>query len=512
MSKCSTNSMKVFTPWRRKPWDQKKVQHLYRRIGFGATPEEISLALTKTPSQVIDEILAEAKAKPITPAPWYNDWSNKEIRDGDGAAKQGIGDPAMRELWGSSRQFMMYELFDGMRSGSLRDRMVMFWMDHFASNQPNLRTPSMEYKKLALYQKFAVGNVKDFVRALGLDPWMHKFLNGIDNTKSHPNENYARELYELFTLGVDRGYTEQDIRETARALTGYNKWDRAQRNWAYGKEGTDPVFTPETFDDGQKTIFGKTGNWGYDDVIDILFQKRRWHVARHICVKLYTYFVSPETKWRPIRKMINTMLRNNFEILPVLSVMFKSKHFFDDETMGTIIKSPLDLEIQFQRELKLETGADSNNNTLNKYSAYSAAVLAMNPINPPNVFGWPKDKTWLNSDSLLIRWERSSHSLLHQRRMPYSYDQYDHFKKFAQDLFGVNEKDVSMIATKLVDYFLPNGLYYEDEYDEAIAVLKSNIPENHFEDGTWSLASSTAGRQVHELLIHISKSPEFQLR
>ena len=518
MSKCSTNSMKVFNPWRRKPWDKRRIQHLYRRAGFGATPQQIEWALTKTPSQVVDAIIVQAKSSTIMPAPWWADWSNKELRDGDGASKEGIGDSGnndsgIRQLWVTSRALIRHTMYDNMRSGSLRDRMVFFWMDHFASNELNLRTPAMMYKKLALYQKHALGNVRDFVRAVGLDPWMHKFLNGIDNTKSHPNENFARELFELFTLGVDNKYTEQDIRETARALTGYNTWDRQQGNgWPYGREGTDPIFTPETFDDGDKTIFGQTGNWGYHDVIDILFTKRRWHVAHFICKKLYINFVSPEVKWKPLKRMINTMLRNDFEILPVLELILKSRHFFDDETIGSIIKSPIDITIQFQRELELETGEDSRGDSLNKFSEQTISMLAQDPINPPNVFGWPKDKTWLNSDSLIRRWDKCYNDILHQRRMPNSSDQFEHFRDFARNMFGTNEKDAVKIAVDLIDHFLPNGLHYEDEYDEAIRVFKSNIPENHYQDGTWSLASSTVGRQVYELIIHIYKSPEFQLR
>ena len=103
MSKCSTSSMKVFNGWARKPWDQRRVQHLYRRAGFGAKPSQVKLALRKTPSEVVDAIIKEAKARPVMRAPWWADWTNKEIRDGDGASKNGLGDSGMRALWGSSR-------------------------------------------------------------------------------------------------------------------------------------------------------------------------------------------------------------------------------------------------------------------------------------------------------------------------------------------------------------------------------------------------------------------------
>ena len=111
------------------------------------------------------------------------------------------------------------------------------------------------------------------------------YLNGFENTNNDPNENYARELYELFTLGEGIGYTQEDITETARALTGYNHWS---------EPGADIYFDASTFDSGSKTIFGQTGNWGYDDVIDNLFDQRGSEVATHICSKLYRFFVSPD--------------------------------------------------------------------------------------------------------------------------------------------------------------------------------------------------------------------------
>ena len=142
----------------------------------------------------------------------------------------------------------------------------MFWSNHFVIEFRDINQPAYLYQYYALLQTHALGNFKTFISEVGLAPAMLRYLNGFENKKNSPNENYARELYELFSLGEGNGYTQEDITETARALTGYN---RSKTN------GGIIEFNEKTYDKGSKTIFGQTGNWGYDDVINILFQEKK---------------------------------------------------------------------------------------------------------------------------------------------------------------------------------------------------------------------------------------------
>ena len=182
----------------------------------------------------------------------------------------------------------------------------------------------------------------------GLTNAMLFYLDGAFNNGRNPNENYARELFELFTLGEGNGYTEEDVVETSKALSGYT--ERGEVRWT-------PVLFDETaFDSGPKTILGQTGNWGYDDVIDILFQERPQEIAGFICQRLYEFFVHPDSSDAAgnaqtiISGMAATFISNDFELAPVLSQLFKSQHFFDENAIGVIIKSPFDIYLNFINE------------------------------------------------------------------------------------------------------------------------------------------------------------------
>ena len=207
------------------------------------------------------------------------------------------------------------------------------------------------YYYINCLQRNAIGNFRTLISEIGLTNAMLFYLDGAFNNGNNPNENYARELYELFTLGEGNGYTEEDIVETARALSGYT--DR-------GEEGCSPVnYRADRHDNGEKTILGQTGNWDYDDVIEILFTQRSNEIANYICSKLYQFFVHPDIDDEAgnartiIEGLAATFTANNFELAPVLRQLFKSEHFFDDDAVGVIIKSPFDLYFNLIKELGL---------------------------------------------------------------------------------------------------------------------------------------------------------------
>ena len=240
VTNCAMGTIDVYVPSIEKPWDNNRVLHLYRRLGFGASPEMVEEALNQQPADLIDSLIDEAISLPLSPEPEWADWNENDYDDFF---------PQRQEQYVN----WMHQWMEDMVTNGLRDKLALFWHNHYVTKFDSYLCPSYMYKYHKVLQENALGNFKAFTKAIGQTPAMRHFLNGVQNTNISPNENYARELYELFTLGQDNGYTQQDITETARALTG----------WVGGFIFCGPVgFLPEYFDDGEKTIFGQIGNWG----------------------------------------------------------------------------------------------------------------------------------------------------------------------------------------------------------------------------------------------------------
>ena len=215
----------------------------------------------------------------------------------------------------------------------MRDRLTLFWSNHFVTEYYMYNHPAYTFRYYNNLQSNVLGNFKNFVSVMGLDDAMLMYLNGYENRNNAPNENYARELYELFTLGEGNGYTQDDITETARALTGYNN----------RQDGGPIYFNPNRFDNGEKTIFGRKGNWNYDDVINILFEEKSDLISKFIVRKLYKHFISPDVNEAIVDELALYFVNNNFELEPLYKKLFKSEHFFNSYSSNVLIKSPVDL-------------------------------------------------------------------------------------------------------------------------------------------------------------------------
>ena len=372
--------------------------------------------------------------------------------------------------------------------------MVLFWSNHFVVEYLDVNQPAYLYQYYALLQTQVLGNFKTFVHQIGLNPAMLRYLNGYDNKNSSPNENYGRELYELFTLGQGNGYIQEDITETSRALTGYNKTVR------YG-----PItFNEKTFDKGSKTIFGRSGNWGYDDVIDILFDEKKDIIARYICEKIYKYFVSPKADEAIVSSLAATMISNNFELAPVYSQLFKSEHFFDEKNSNVLIKSPIDLMLGLHKTLgfKLDDTLDLEVQFRNKCRDMGQIIFS-----PVDVAGWQGNQDWINSETLPKRWEFSDYLLI-----KYWKKNKNQFKKLIISLVGNKETELKVIVNALKDFMFCPCKIKDEELSEAIAVFIGEVPENYFEDGTWSINDDSVPKQVYDLMRFFITLPEFQLK
>ncbi|EAR16256.1 DUF1800 domain-containing protein [Robiginitalea biformata] len=496
---CNTAPLTPYAP----PLDKTRVEHLFRRAGFSASVQTVDQSVGQTAGTLVDSLVNDALALPPLPAPAWQDWNRANYPADDDAAG-----PIIR----SQRDSWRLDYTQALLDNNLRDRMSFFWSNHFVTELEIYESPSYLYYYTDCLQRNALGNFKTFVSEIGLTYAMLYYLDGVYNNGDNPNENYARELYELFTLGEGNGYTEQDIIETARALSGYT--ERGEERW-------DPViFDITTFDPGVKTILGQSGTWGYDDVIDILFEQRPNEIATFICRKIYEFLVHPDSNDATgnaeaiISGMATTFISNNFELAPVVSQLLKSQHFFDDNAIGVIIKSPFDYYLNFINE----TGFGYDDTNLS-FALESSRLIGQELFEPVDVAGWQRDRQWINTNFIIGRW--LTIEVMIQGFFQANQEQ---FRTLAMDAVGPADSNTSnpeTVVRALVDKFLPKGLLTPQDFENAMDVFKiDDVPENYYGSdnipgglGLWMLAvSPEVPQQVFLLLMYLSRQPEFQLK
>jgi len=496
---CNTSSLAPYTT----PLDGQRAQHLYRRLGFSASVQTINQAIGQTAGNLVDSLILEAQNMPPLAAPTWADWNNSNYPEDDDQRGQ---------LMRSQQEEFKLAYTNSLLDNNLRDRLSFFWSNHFVTELDVYNCNSFLYHYINCLQRNAIGNFKTFVSEIGLTSAMLYYLDGVYNNGNNPNENYARELYELFTLGEGNGYTEQDIIETAKALSGY-----VER----GELGCEQVvFDPTKFNTENKTIFGRTGNWGYDDVIDILFEERANEIGYFICKKLYEFFVHPDATDAAnnaktiIDGLTATFISNNFELAPVLSQLFKSQHFFDDEAIGVIIKSPFDLYLNITKE----TGFEYDNTTIGSAINYSG-MLGQDLFDPFDVAGWQRNRDWINTNFMIGRW------LTMEAIVDGFYqDNPEQFRTFAMDAVGPansNTSNPEIVVRAIVDKITPKGLFTQQDFDNAMSAFKiEDVPEDYYGpdyipggQSLWILSvSQEVPSQVHLLIRHLTRQPEFQLK
>ena len=260
----------------------------------------------------------------------------------------------------------------------LREKMTLFWANVFVCEDNNVVYIQQFNNTL---RKHALGNFKDFVNAVSKEAAMTKYLNTKQNRKQKPNENFARELMELFTLGEGH-YTENDIKESARAFTGYShnlKGEFVLRRFQH--------------DNTNKTFFGKTGNFNGEDIIDLILDEKQ--CAKFICEKVYRYFVNYTLNESHVNAMV-TVFYNDYNIEKLMHFVFSSDWFYNQENIGTKIKSPIEFLVGLKQVVPVQF-----NNT--KQLLYIQKQLGQILLNPPNVAGWKGGKSWIDSNTIVLR-------------------------------------------------------------------------------------------------------------
>lgn len=380
------------------PWDDLKAAHLLQRAGFGGTPDEVAHvreigleravdALMDFPDAPIDEI-AQNGGPDLSSIEGYPKNFTEQRKLFQGKTE----DERMRlrqEQQRNNREAIgrtMSWWLDRMAKGPypLHEKLVLFWHGHLTTGAQEERRAALMWQQNELHRRMAAGNFRQYIRQISRDPAMLDYLNNAQNRKQSPNENYARELMELFTLGRDQ-YTENDIKESARAFTG----------WAH--DGDEFLFRERDHDTGQKTFMGRTGNFDGDDIIEIILQHRA--CAPYIASRMWNYFgYEPnESDKELLESLGNVMRENDWEIRPMLRTILTSRAFYSPRAMGTQVKSPIQLVVGTIRILDLE---------MPPFRLLQSQLNQMGqvPLAPPNVKGWPGGRQWINTSTLFVRY------------------------------------------------------------------------------------------------------------
>ena len=486
----AVNTIDPYIPSSDKPWNAARVRHLYNRLGFGATSAMIAEGLTMSPMDLVDSLLASVTEADPPAAPYWANWTVDDYEE---------------EEEGEELYFIHKYEFAGrwIREMSepetmVRAKIALFWHNHFVTQEEVYQCNSWMWEYYRLLHVRALSNFRTFTQEMGLTAAMLVFLNGNQNYADEPNENYARELMELFTMGENNGYTQNDVVEVARALTGHQvTFDCSPGSF----------FVPDLHDTGQKTIFGQTGNWNYGDVHDLIFTLRASQTAEYICQKIYKHFVHDTVNDAIVAEMATVFQDNDWELAPVFHLLFKSEHFFEARFINAKIKSPLETFAS----LALTTGAQGEE----EYSAdltYDVAFYAERTgqyiFNPVDVAGWPGQRDWLNENTMTNRWAFNTQFLYGGIGEAESVR--ENLRQIAIDLTSFSENDPEVITAALTEHFL-NATLSQTTAAAAVAYFKSEVPENYFEDGSWNLFYDEVPDQIMNLLYYLLRLPEWQL-
>lgn len=346
------------------PWNLARVAHLFRRAGFGASTTELKQAVEQSPHEVLAQLIS------LPPAGDPFERESEELAQ----SLLATGDPRQLAAWWVHR--MLYT------PSPLVEKMTLFWHGHFATSAEKVNDAELMYQQNRLLRSHALGDFSQLAQAISKDAAMLLYLDSATNRKAHPNENYARELMELFCLG-EGNYTEQDVQQAARCFTG---WEIRRKQFR---------FNSYQFDNGEKLLFGKRGPFTGEQAVELVLD--RPEMPRFIVRKLFRFFVAdepppPDTLLEPLARQFREMGLN---VGQLLHRMLGSQLFFSPYAMARKIRSPVDFSVGLLRSL------DGAANV--RMVAQECAKMGQALFYPPNVKGWDGGRAWINSATLLAR-------------------------------------------------------------------------------------------------------------
>ena len=395
-------------------WSYDHAAHLLERAGFGGTPEEIARFAAMTPEAAVDLIVNyEQIADTLPPFEHSGIWDEAMLADVDlhlrfddvmakaaevgevygevvreeGPRKlQDITDALYYKYLSSNREWQRVAQWWAERMLTsprpLEEKMTLFWHGHFATEELKNDDYRLMLQQNMTLRQLASSDMSSLLIAMSKDPAMLLYLDNRLNVKGHANENYAREILELFSLGIGN-YTENDIKEAARAFTGW-------RN-----QGLTFIDDRAQHDEGMKTVFGQTGNWDGEDVVDLILQQEA--AGEFIAGKIYRFFVREEISEQMLDELAARLRDDNYALKPFLRALFLSQDFYSEPSLGTQIKSPVQFLVSTYRKLGLERIPGT------PYFPAATNLLGQALGNPPNVKGWDGGRAWLNPSTILLR-------------------------------------------------------------------------------------------------------------
>ncbi len=511
------------------PWEYAQAAHLLRRTGFGLKKSDVDLLLGLTMDGAVDHVLAMPATLPPPPVNNYNnpDFTDPDVPSGAvwlDAPYDGNAEGYRIESW---RGWWYDQILE--EQASARERMTMFWHNHFSTQTEIVYWGKAAYKLNQKLRENALGNFKNLVKTVTEDSMMLLYLNGYLNTKGSPDENYARELQELFTVGKDSAnqYTEDDVVAAARVLTGWRV------NFDTGESYHAPLehdFSNKQFSAfyNNTTITGSVfGEAELDALLDMIFQ--RPEVATFICRKIYRWFVyydiTPATEQMVIEPLAQIFRDNNYEIKPVLEALLKSEHFFNAAQTGCFVKTPVDQMLGTLRSFNLTIpGTELFDHFYFQYIlTYFHGAARMIPGDPPNVAGWQAFRQtplfyriWINGDTLRNR--NSFTDVMAAYFLESNNDQFkiDHLAFAAQ--FSDPSDPVKLVdeVTKLL---LPQPLSASKKF-LLKSILLSGLPNDSYWTAAWGeyvadpndpMAVEVVWSRLTAMHLYIMRLPEFQL-
>jgi len=492
------SGLEPYVPTAANPWDMIRVGHLLRRTTFLPRWADISALLTRTPSDAVDLLLDT----PFSPAP-------PSMIDNDTESLQGLNLPLQEEvksIWRNDAKGLRGWQVDAMKNASLTivEKMIAFWSGHFTTEFETaddfVQAPLL-YRQNVLFRNNCLGNFRDMTKGITLDGAMLVYLGGDLNSAGRPNENYARELLELYTTGLGH-YTESDVKEAARILTGWRIARYSDMPLPNGMFET--YFLPNLHDVDAKEFMtvsfparDTTTNTEFivkrDEIhrlIDVIFEQRTRAVARFVCGKIYRFFVysnPSRSDQAVIDGLADILIQNDFAIRPVMSALLKSAHFFDNANMGAQIKTPWELVIGLARQLGLDENIPDD-----------VDDLGQTIFDPPNVSGWPGWHDWVTTTTYPIRSEIARRAIVNAPDGT--------LMSLIQGIEGYDT--LNTFVDRLAAILLPRPLSAERR-----AVFKNKLVPSglDYEWGDILSSPSTAVRNLRDMLTTLVDLPDFQL-
>ncbi|MBL0182250.1 MAG: DUF1800 domain-containing protein [Chitinophagaceae bacterium] len=474
-----------------------KNQHLLWRAAFGPMAENAASLDTISQKDLWKLLLKTSEKTPERINVSQNLIDNYFSGNGgmDGMQKKELSKEQRKEIQDLSREALKnlnLRWLDIMinSEAQLREKMSLFWHGHFACRVNN---SYFQQELLQLIRENALGNFKDLLMAVSKSPAMLQFLNNQQNRKQHPNENFAREVMELFTMG--RGnYTENDIKEAARSFTG----------WGFNPQGGF-MFRKNQHDDGSKTVLGKTGNFEGDDIINLLIEQKQ--TAKFIVKKIYKYFVNETVDEAKAAWLSDRFYQNGYDIKKLMEDIFTASWFYDEKNIGTRIKSPVELLAGIRRLLPMQLENDQSQLLFER-------ALGQVLFFPPNVAGWPGGKNWIDSSSLMLRLRIPQ--ILAANEMLDIRPKTDDDVQMGQMMDAVKKmKEAVKGGTATIDWIAVDKIFEKATREKLLENIEAVVLQTKGKPGTAVLEkyANVASREnfIKSAIVNLMSTPEYQL-